>query len=172
WNFSKDRVTVLFSETVLPATALNATNYSIQSGASKATISGVTLDPFLDRVILQISKFNSNLVSTLTAQNVRDAADLASIPANSQVTIEPELALWLKADAGVTADASGLVSRWADQSGNGNNAVQADPGSQPVRVDAAVNGKPVLQFDGVASFLEIPPSAGLTVQRDFSVYAV
>jgi len=171
-NFSNDRVTVLFSEPVLASTALISTNYSIQSGTTTATVSGVTLDPFANRVVLQTSTLNSNLVYTLSAQNVRDAADLASIPANSQVTIQAELALWLKADAGVTADASGFVSQWADQSGSGNHAAQTDSSAQPVRVDAAVNGKPVLQFDGVGTFLEIPPSSSLTVERDFTIYAV
>jgi hypothetical protein len=171
-SFSNDRVTVVFSEPVLASTALNLTNYLIQSGANKATISGATLDPFANRVALQTSTLNSNLVYTLTAQNVRDAADLISIPANSQVTIVPELALWLKADAGITADASGFVSQWADQSGNGNHAGQSEPALQPVRVDAALNGKPVVQFDGAGGFLEIPPSPSLTVDRDFTVYAV
>ena len=31
--------------------------------------------------------------------------------------------LWLKADAGVTADESGYISNWADQSGNSNGKI-------------------------------------------------
>src|SRR5882757_2709243 len=39
------------------------------------------------------------------------------------------LQLWLKADVGITKNASGQVTAWADQSGFGNNAVQTTPAS-------------------------------------------
>jgi alpha-L-fucosidase len=58
------------------------------------------------------------------------------------------LKLWLKADAGITKDASGFVSAWADQSGSGNNASQGNASYQPKWVDGVVNGKPVVRFDG------------------------
>lgn len=77
------------------------------------------------------------------------------------------LALWLKADAGVTADGAGAVSSWADQSQHGNNATQDNAGAvppanwQPVLVPNAVNGKPVIQFDGTQTFLQIANSPSL-----------
>lgn len=57
------------------------------------------------------------------------------------------LQLWLKSDAGVTLNGS-HVSRWADQSGNGNDAVQQTVYRQPLLRGNALNGKPVLHFDG------------------------
>ncbi len=60
------------------------------------------------------------------------------------------LPLWLKADAGVTKNASNQVSQWDDQSGNGNHASQGTLSDQPVWVDNATNGRPVLRFDGVS----------------------
>ena len=56
------------------------------------------------------------------------------------------LQLWLKADAGVTLN--GLtVSKWADQSGNGNDAIQLDSPRQPLFVNDGLNGKPTIRFD-------------------------
>ncbi len=57
------------------------------------------------------------------------------------------LQLWLRADAGVDT-LNGKVSRWRDQSGKGNDAIQSDIQRQPLFVDSALNHKPVLRFDG------------------------
>ena len=61
-------------------------------------------------------------------------------------------AMWLRADVGVTLNA-GNVSSWADQSGNGNNATQATPASQPLWVssNASIRGKPTIRFAGATS---------------------
>lgn len=61
--------------------------------------------------------------------------------------------LWLKADAGITKDGSNYVSVWADQSGNGNDASQGTGTNQPLWVDATLNGKPVIRFDGNDNYL-------------------
>src|SRR5687768_17093995 len=86
------------------------------------------------------------------------------------------LALWVRADAGVTADASGAVSLWEAQSPNGIDAVQAEPTSMPVLVTNAINGKPVLRFDGVASpahdFLDVASAPGLDITGDIATFAV
>lgn len=67
---------------------------------------------------------------------------------------KPGLALWLKADAGVTL-ASGVASAWADQSGNGFIASQANASRRPTPV-TGVGGKPALRFDAGDS-LDIGP---------------
>lgn len=64
--------------------------------------------------------------------------------------------LWLKADAGITKDGSDYVSAWADQSGNGNDAVQATGGAQPLWVDAQLGGNAVVDFNGISNFLDFP----------------
>lgn len=63
--------------------------------------------------------------------------------------------LHLKADTGVTLDATGNVSTWADQSGLGNSAGQATAAAQPLLVSNAVNGQPVVRFDGINDFLNL-----------------
>ena len=69
--------------------------------------------------------------------------------------------LWLKADAGITKDGSDYVSVWADQSGNGNDAVQATGASQPLWVDGQLNGEPVLRFDGSNDFMSFNEVANI-----------
>ncbi len=59
------------------------------------------------------------------------------------------LQLWLEADAGVTTNTAGLVTAWADQSGQGNNAVQSDPTQAPSLVQGALNRHAVVNFPGV-----------------------
>jgi len=65
------------------------------------------------------------------------------------------LKLWLKADAGITKDGSGLVSSWADQSGNNYNATQGSDSLKPQWVDNQINGEPVLRFDGNNDLLSL-----------------
>ena len=59
------------------------------------------------------------------------------------------LQLWLKADAGVTLNGSN-VSKWADQSGKGNDAIQPDLPRQPLLVKDGLKGKPTIRFDGLS----------------------
>ncbi|MHB9132861.1 MAG: Ig-like domain-containing protein [Armatimonadota bacterium] len=55
--------------------------------------------------------------------------------------------LWLKADTGITKDANGYVSNWADQSGQGHHAAQSTQASKPLFISSAVNNMPALSFD-------------------------
>ncbi|MGZ4961025.1 MAG: LamG-like jellyroll fold domain-containing protein, partial [Limisphaerales bacterium] len=170
-NFSANQVTVQFSESVLPSTATNIANYSIQSGGTTATIQSAAMGTYNDTVVLQTSPLNTNLTYTITAQNVRDAANIISI-ASTNLTIGSELVAWLQADNGVTADGSGFVSQWNDQSGNANNAVNATNGTQPTLTSSAINGLPAVHFDGTSQLLEIPFNSTLAANRDFTFYIV
>jgi alpha-tubulin suppressor-like RCC1 family protein len=73
-------------------------------------------------------------------------ADPPSVPTDG-------LALWARADAGVTTDGSGNVSTWADQSAAHNDLSQASASARPLLVPDAVNGLPVLRFDGSDDFV-------------------
>lgn len=62
----------------------------------------------------------------------------------------PNLALWLDAsDSGTITQVAGSVSQWNDKSGNGRNAVQATGAQQPQTGVRTLNGRNVLEFDGV-----------------------
>ena len=66
------------------------------------------------------------------------------------------LALWLKADAGVTLAGSNVTS-WADQSGNGNNATS--PTTPPTFISSSINSKPAISFNNDGSWMRIPPNS-------------
>jgi hypothetical protein len=66
-----------------------------------------------------------------------------------------------------------VVSRWYDQSGKSNHAVQISPGAQPLIYDGAAvitdNGKPVIKAQNGTVKLTTPLSTGVTDQTIFSV---
>lgn len=84
-----------------------------------------------------------------TAASAEELA-IASFPTSG-------LHLWLRSDVGVTTSA-GKVSSWADQSGNGRNATMATSARQPTLVTGALNGLPVLRFDGAQSLYMSTPA--------------
>ena len=45
------------------------------------------------------------------------------------------------------------MATWEDRSGNGLDVAQATQDNQPARVGAALNGMPVVRFDGVNDYL-------------------
>jgi hypothetical protein len=77
------------------------------------------------------------------------------------------LVQWFRADAGVTTDPSGNVSFWADQSGHSNNAIATGVG--PQLVANALNGNPVLRFDGLSQFLT---TNNVLTSQQFTIMAV
>lgn len=81
------------------------------------------------------------------------------------------LRLRLQADAGVTADGSGFVSAWADQSGQGKNASQGTSANRPVVVTNVVNGQPVVRFDATQNqFLNV--SSFMSGATEGEIFAV
>ncbi|GAB4428268.1 MAG: hypothetical protein OHK0039_46760 [Bacteroidia bacterium] len=63
-----------------------------------------------------------------------------------------DLALWLRADAGVTTGTGG-VATWADQSTQGLDLTQVNNGNRPDPVLDQLNGHPVIDFDGTDDYL-------------------
>ena len=57
------------------------------------------------------------------------------------------LLYWLNAGAGVV-ESGGAVSAWNDQTARGNNFSQGTAANQPQYVPGALNGQPVVRFDG------------------------
>lgn len=64
------------------------------------------------------------------------------------------LALWVRADLGVTKDGSDLVATWADQSGNGRDLTEAT--NKPLWVASLISGQPAIRFDGTNDKLITP----------------
>jgi len=80
------------------------------------------------------------------------------------------LQLWLKADALSHASGTAITS-WADSSGNGRLASQADSSKQPVYRTEGVNGQPYVRFDGSNDVMEVPFEAFFN-SEEFVVFAV
>ena len=67
------------------------------------------------------------------------------------------LCVWLDAsDAASVESAAGVVTRWRDKSGHGNDAVAA---GKPIRVEQAVSGKAAMRFSGKDAFALAPVAA-------------
>lgn len=79
------------------------------------------------------------------------------------------LKIWLKSDVGITKDGGNLVSTWADQSGEGNDEVQASGTRQPLLVDNQLDGKPTVRFDGVDNRMK---AVGFVWTQPESIYIV
>jgi hypothetical protein len=76
--------------------------------------------------------------------------------------------LWLR--AGVGTHGAGPLATWADQSGNGHDAVQATASHRPEVVLDEVNGQPVVRFDGSDDRLDLSdPMNGATAGEIFIV---
>lgn len=72
------------------------------------------------------------------------------------------LQLWLRADKGTFQDSAkttaavsdaDVIGAWADQSGNGNDVLQATTVDKPTLRLSVTNGRSVIRFDGVTDFL-------------------
>ncbi|MCL5030908.1 MAG: hypothetical protein M1480_18020 [Bacteroidetes bacterium] len=75
------------------------------------------------------------------------------------------LMLHLTSDKGVVTSGT-AVTEWDDQSGNRNNATQTTSANQPSYIQGAMNGLPVVRFNGSTSKLILPTSAALGIQNN------
>ena len=162
-------VVVVYSEPV-SATALNTANYSLSGlGAPASVAAGSQANQV---VLTMASALSSTTAYTLTIQNVQDLS--GNTIANTTVTVFPaNLALWLRADAGVLTDAGGNVSQWLDQSPNANNAMAAASPHRPAFLASSINGEPALSFSAASlQFLTNAPSSSLAIAGDISIFVL
>jgi len=100
------------------------------------------------------------------------AAGLGASTLHAQLTYSNGLRLWLEADAGVTTNASGFVSSWADQTTNGFNVSQSTDSLKPLFVANVYNQMPALRFDGVNDLLNNTVANVLTSSQARTVFFV
>ncbi|MDQ2772992.1 MAG: IPT/TIG domain-containing protein, partial [Bacteroidota bacterium] len=105
--------------------------------------------------ITQVETYLSNKYNIATPAN---PIPVSSVP----VPVTSGLYRHFEADAGVTSDASGNVSGWADQSGNAADVAQAVPANQPLLVASGIGGRPTLRFNGTSHVLSSSATADLT----------
>jgi hypothetical protein len=141
-----------------PATnaAINYVVWRQQDGGSWTAVSTVPGNgTFFDTGLSATSAYSYEVQSVNSAGASAVSAPVALIRNLSSVLDLPTdgMALWLMAD-GAWENPVGYLY---DYSGNGNDAWQNTYGSKPTLVANAVNGKPVLHFNGTASqFLSLP----------------
>lgn len=105
-----------------------------------------------------------NLCATLFLVLIYSVNLFAQIPTKN-------LKLYVKADSGIT-ESSGLVSNWADRSGNSNDMYQGASGYEPSLVTNSINGHSVLRFAS-GRYLNMPSAATLGIQNsDYEVFIV
>jgi hypothetical protein len=69
----------------------------------------------------------------------------------------PGLTLWLDAAKGISL-LGGSVSKWADQSGKGNNATSGSGMVPPTVLASGANGLPAINFSGAETDMNFPAS--------------
>ncbi len=113
---------------------------------------------------LNIKNIQSLLGAPITTTNLVNA---------SGNTYPQNLALWLRADQGVSTNSDGTVNNWNDQSGNGNTFTGTG-GFEPAYVGNAVNGLPALLFNATnETYLYSTTTGGsLAIVNDMTVFAV
>jgi hypothetical protein len=178
-----------FNGSALPLatnSSLNLTNLQSANGGSYAvTVSNPFGDVVSSNAILSVDLPPSIFVQpqsqgVVEGTGVTFSVDVVggsspSLPSVSTGTLQ----LWLKAGVGVITNGSGRVSQWQDQSGNGNNASQANGSDQPLLVNpAGIGGLPAVRFNGTqdnvnGDYLFGSGSVGLNnAMTTFTVYNV
>ena len=91
------------------------------------------------------------------------------VPSN---LLPSNLALWLEANNGVTANGNGAVSQWSDESGNNYNATAAGNGMPSVIPTVPLlNHRPSLLFNGTGNYMTGPIINGLNT-NSLSIFIV
>lgn len=152
-------VTLVFSKPVAAAAATVSTHYAIDNGITiQLAVMGVTPDT----VLLTTSPIVYGPAYTLTVNGVTDRVG-NTIKANTQrrVTVPDSnapvptanLRLWLRADVGVTTNATGVVTAWADRQVGNPPKNGARVGSPTLgQADFANGSHPVITFNGSSGF--------------------
>jgi hypothetical protein len=123
------------------------------------------------QALITANQWNESQANAYVAAQAAFAAAETAFAADNPRMVTNGLTVWLKADSGVTANASGNISKWTDLTPYQNDANQTNSGDQPTLITSTtgLNGKPVLRFDGGSSYLTITdnpslwPSSAVTI---------
>jgi hypothetical protein len=80
------------------------------------------------------------------------------------------LALWVRTNVRMAPDAAGRLAVWSDRSGRGNDLAQPAVAAQPLVVPGAVNGQPVVRFDGNDDVMPFTTRLDGTIRAVFLVF--
>lgn len=107
-------------------------------------------------------------------ETATNGAGSTSEPSNELGPVEFGLQAWFDASQIVGLSDNDPVDEYPDESGNGNDATQADSGKQPTFQTNEYGSLPTVQTDGNSSahYLEIPATLALAITGDFTIYCV
>ena len=137
----------------------NATVYKIErktgSGNYCQIVSVRDSTSYLDTNVVAGTTYTYRVKAwNYAGESVYSAEVTVTTPADGIGLPISNLRVWLKADAGVVRqNTNNGVGIWFDQSPNHFDATQSIPGDQPLLVTNALNGKPVVRFDAITTFM-------------------
>lgn len=99
-------------------------------------------------VILNKPTVEHSAPSVPTTSSLDSLAATMTVADDKALEVREGLTVWLKADAFAASGTGDSVQILPDASGMSNHALQAAAEAQPTFVANAINGKPVLRFDG------------------------
>jgi hypothetical protein len=144
--------------------------------ANGGLIATAAASPYAARVIVESAgpiTFTARAVDNKDANATSTPADLTAGPAGTpMLTVTDHLQLWLKPDAEISTGIDGGVLEWPDQSGNANHAIQPDENLAPKVIEDALNGLPVVRFDGADDYLEVADSDSVSITGDITSFFV
>ncbi len=183
-----NEVTALYLNGIAPAVAppnLTATSGNNQVVLSWSDVSGVTGydvkrsttsgGPYTSIVTVYNTAYTDNsAVNGATYYYVVAAMNALGDGTNStEVSASPSLSTslkkWFAASQFTGLTNHSPISDWPDLSGNGDDAVQANPILQPVYITNVMNGLPVVRFNGANSNAL---AFARPVQDDFTIFCV
>ena len=128
----------------------NAVNYRVQFASNNTFSSNYTQSPLTN--LTSWSSFVPTQGTYYWRIKAYTANDSTCSPTYTFTYFTPSslnsTSLWLKADAGVTPDASNKVQQWADLSANSHVMSQNLAAKRPSVVNNSVNGYPSISFAG------------------------
>ena len=135
-------------------------NVTISTATSGATIRYTTNGTIPSATVGTVYSSAVNISANCTLQAIAYETGMTTSPVISAgytffPTFPPTtgLALWLRADTGVTTSGS-AVTAWTDQSGAGYTVSQSEPAAQPTLVSNGIGSMPALSFNGGGTELE------------------
>jgi hypothetical protein len=130
-----------------------------------------------DTLAIEVTGLVSNKV--YFAQLEADASgnqalsDIIAIHVGSPAFTKDSLQLWLAADYSLPYFGNNQVSTWYDLTGQAHNATQTNGSRQPIYTEDALNGLPVLRFDGSSDAMVLPSSSTLGIQSsDYELFVL
>jgi hypothetical protein len=154
---------------------LDGTIARVEFFANGVLLGTVLAPPYAVNVRIEsagVVTFTARAVDNKDGSGISNPVTLTAGPGSGATLPLDGLQLWLSADSGVSLGANNAVTQWADQSGNANNALQGDETMAPLLVPSALNGLPVLRFDGVNDFMDVADADSLSIVGDICTFYV